>query len=119
LFTYKVPAEPSARRIALWRRLKSMGAVYLQNGVCLLPSTEDAARRLKILENDIAEMGGDCVILRTLALDPAQQHKVVARFKADRDDQYREFIGRCADFEQEIAKEVAKRKFTYAELEEE
>ncbi|MCK9510528.1 MAG: ChrB domain-containing protein [Pigmentiphaga sp.] len=119
LLTYKVPAEPAARRIALWRRLKGMGAVYLQNGVCLLPKADDAARRLKMMENDIADMGGDCVILQTVALDQAQEDKVVARFKADRDDQYREFIGRCADFEKEIAKEVAKRKFTYAELEEE
>ena len=33
--------------------------------------------------------------------------------------QYREFLGRCADFEAEIAKERATNKFTYAELEEE
>ena len=40
-------------------------------------------------------------------------------FKADRDEQYREFLGRCAGFEAEIAKEFAINKFTYAELEEE
>lgn len=119
LITYKVPAEPTSKRIALWRRLKAMGAVYLQSGVCLLPKTDDHVRRLKMIENDIAGMAGDCVILETVALDRAQEDKVVARFKADRDDQYREFIGRCADFEAEIAHEVAIQKFTYAELEEE
>src|SRR3546814_5762429 len=45
--------------------------------------------------------------------------KVLARFKADRNEEYREFLGRCADFEAEIAKEIAINKFTYAELEEE
>ncbi|MGE0629314.1 MAG: Chromate resistance protein ChrB [Hyphomicrobiaceae bacterium] len=119
LLTYKVPPEPAAKRIALWRRLKAMGAVYLQNGVCLLPKTDDHIRRLKMLENDVDEMGGEAVILETVALDRAQEDKVVARFKADRDDQYREFLGRCADFEKEIAKEIAINKFTYAELEEE
>ena len=34
LLTYKVPAEPAKKRIAIWRRLKGMGAIYLQNGVC-------------------------------------------------------------------------------------
>jgi hypothetical protein len=58
-------------------------------------------------------------LLKTVALDRAQEEKVVARFRADRDDQYREFLGRCADFEKEIAKEIATEKFTYAELEEE
>ena len=119
LLTYKVPPEPAAKRVALWRRLKGMGAVYLQNGVCLLPKTDDHARRLKMLENDVAEIGGDAVILETIAVDRAQEEKVVARFKADRDEQYREFLGRCADFEKEIAKEIAINKFTYAELEEE
>ena len=119
LLTYKVPPEPAAKRIALWRKLKGMGAVYLQNGVCLLPKTDDHIRRLKMIENDILEMAGESVILETVALDRAQEDKVVQRFRADRDDQYREFLGRCADFETEIAKEVAINKFTYAELDEE
>jgi len=118
LLTYKVPAEPASKRVALWRRLKGMGAVYLQNGVCLLPKTDDHVRRLKMLENDISEMGGDAVILATVALDRAQEEKVVARFQADRDEAYRELIDKCDDFEAEIAKETAAEHFTYAELEE-
>src|SRR5260370_12364094 len=118
LLTYKVPPEPAAKRVALWRRLKGMGAVYLQNGVCLLPKTDDHVRRLKMLENDIGEMGGDAVILETVALDRAQGDKVLSRFKADRDDAYREFIDKCDDFAGEIAKETAAEHFTYAELEE-
>lgn len=119
LLTYKVPPDPATRRVALWRKLKGMGAVYLQNGVCLLPKTDDHVRRLKMIENDVAEMGGEAVILETIALDRVQEDKVIARFKSDRDEQYREFLGRCADFEAEIAKEIAIEKFTYAELEEE
>ena len=118
LLAYKVPPEPAAKRVALWRRLKSMGAVYLQNGVCLLPKTDDHVRRLKMLENDIAEMQGDAVLLEAVALDRGQHEKVVARFKADRDDAYREFIDKCDDFETEIAKETVAQHFTYNELEE-
>jgi hypothetical protein len=118
LLAYKVPPEPAAKRVALWRRLKGMGAIYLQNGVCLLPKTDDHARRLKMLENDIAQMGGDAVILQSVALDRIQGEKVVARFKAYRDDAYREFIDKCDDFETEIAKEITAQHFTYNELEE-
>lgn len=118
LLTYKVPAEPAKKRVALWRKLKGMGAVYLQNGVCLLPKTDDHARRLKMIENDIAEMAGESVILETVALDQAQENKVVCRFKADRDEEYIEFLDKCKDFEAEIAKETAASHFTYAELEE-
>lgn len=118
LLTYKVPPEPAKKRIALWRRLKGMGAVYLQNGVCLLPKTGDHGRRLKMVENEIAEMLGESVILETVALDRIQEEKVLARFKADRDEQYAEFLVKCKDFEDEIAKETAANNFGYAELEE-
>lgn len=119
LLAYKVPPEPAAKRVTLWRRLKGLGAVYLQSGVCLLPSTDEHLRRLKMLERDIAEMQGEAVLLQTAALDPAQRKKVINRFKADRDDQYREFLGKCEAFEREIEKEISIKKFTYAELDEE
>src|ERR1700746_2318143 len=118
LLTYKVPPEPAAKRVALWRRLKGMGAVFFQDGGGLVPKTDDHVRRLKMLENDIAGMDGDAVILEAVALDRGQQEKVIARFKADRDDAYREFIDKCDDFETEIAKETAAQHFTYNELEE-
>src|SRR3546814_3896731 len=71
-----------------------------------------------MLENDVAEAKGESVILETVALDKGQEEKVIARFKADRDDAYEEFIDKCDDFEREVAKEVDASHFTYAELEE-
>ena len=118
LLTYKVPAEPAKRRIALWRKLKALGAIYLQNGVCLLPKIDAHERRLKVLQNEIFEMDGDAVLLETVGLDHAQEQKVIARFSTERDEAYREFISRCDDFDGEIAKERGVGKFTYAEVEE-
>ncbi|MDL2409225.1 chromate resistance protein ChrB [Rhizobium calliandrae] len=118
LLTYKVPSDPATKRVALWRKIKGLGAVYVQNGVCMLPKTDEHVRRFKMLENDIMEMSGEAVILETAAIDPSQQEKVIARFKADRDEHYHEFLERCGDFEKEIAKETAVGKFSYAELEE-
>ncbi|MFJ1292496.1 Chromate resistance protein ChrB [Paracoccus yeei] len=118
LLTYKVPPEPSAKRIAIWRKLKGMGAVYLQNGVCVLPKTDDHIRRLKMVENDIDGAKGESVILETVALDRGQEDKVIARFKAERDEAYAEFIDKCDDFEREVAKEIAVDHYSYAELEE-
>ena len=119
MLAYKVPPEPAAKRIALWRKLKALGAVYLQSGVCLVPRTAEHGRRLKVLLNDVSEMGGEAFALEAVGLDKSQEERVVERFKADRDEQYREFMGRCADYEAEIAKERRTNKFTYAELDEE
>lgn len=118
VLTYRVPPEPSRHRVGLWRRLKGMGAVYLQSGACVLPRTAEHIRQLKILENEITEAGGEAVLLLSTALDRAQEEKVIARFKADRDEEYEEFLDKCADFVGEVAKETAAQHFTYAELEE-
>jgi hypothetical protein len=118
LLAYKVPPEPAKKRIALWRKIKSLGAVYLQNGVCMLPRTDDHVRRLKIMENEIVEMDGESVLLETNGLDRVQEEKLRTRFNADRDEAYQEFLQRCDGFEGEIARESAAGKFTFAELEE-
>lgn len=116
--SYKVPPEPATRRVALWRRLKGMGAVYLRDGVCLLPKTDDHLRRLRMIENEIGEMGGEAVLLEATGLDRVQEERVIERFKADRNAEYEEFLGKCRDYEAEIARETAGRHFTFAELEE-
>ena len=118
MLTYKVPPEPGKKRLAIWRKIKSLGSVYLQNGVCVVPKTDDHQRRLKIIENEITEMGGEAVLLESGGLDRVQEEKIIARFNAERNEAYIEFIERCDGFEAEIARESAADKFTYAELEE-
>ena len=55
--------------------------------------------------------------MEAIALDRIQEDKVLARYKREREEQYRKIIGRCADFEAEIAKRWPINKFTCAERE--
>jgi hypothetical protein len=83
------------------------GCAYLQNGVYILPRSDDHEQRLKLLQYEVAEGSGEALILATVGFDKVQDEKVLTRFKADRDDAYEEFIDKCDDFEREIAKETA------------
>jgi hypothetical protein len=118
LLIYKVPAEPSKKRLALWRKLKGLGAVYLQNGVCLLPKTDHHRRQFKIIQNEIGEMGGESFLLESSGFDKRQQELIAGRFNEKRNAEYREFLGRCADYLAEIDRKTAAQNFTYAELQE-
>ena len=118
MLSYKVPSEPARHRMAVWRRLKALGAIYLNNGVCVLPTSPEHLRQIRLLANEISEMGGEALVLEAASLDPMQRERVVDRFRADRDDAYREFIERCDGFEAEIARETEAGKLNYAELEE-
>jgi hypothetical protein len=117
LLVYRVPTEPTRLRATVWRRVKSMGAVYLQNSVVVLPDAPAAERALQALQEEIVGMGGSAQVLRSAAL--SGEADIVAALNQARDEEYAEVVGRCADFLVEIDTETAAANFTYAELEEE
>lgn len=55
---YKVPSEPTRLRAAVWRDVHHLGAVYLQDGVCLIPDVIDMELNLDALREKIVGMGG-------------------------------------------------------------
>ncbi|WP_324423391.1 Chromate resistance protein ChrB [Ottowia sp.] len=118
LLTYKVPSEPSKVRVAIWRRIRSLGAVYIQNSICVLPASTEHQRQFRMVQSEIERGGGEAVIFETLALDPKQEERVVAYFKKDREQDYEEFLDKCADYKKEVAKEVDADHYTFAELKE-
>jgi hypothetical protein len=116
LLVYRIPSEPTRLRAAVWRRLKSLGAVYLQNSAAALPASEGAERSLRRLRREILEMDGSAVLLSCSALVGGQD--VVALFQAARDSEYEEILDKCRDFHAGLDKEYAANHFTYGELEE-
>ena len=116
LLVYRVPSEPTRLRAAVWRRLKSLGAIYLQNSAAALPASVEAERALRKLRSEILDMSGTAVLLSCSVL--AGEQGVVSAFQAARDDEYEEIVDKCEDFLGQVRKEYDASHFTYAELEE-
>ncbi|MDF3291593.1 Chromate resistance protein ChrB [Streptomyces silvisoli] len=116
VLVYKVPAEPTRLRAGVWRKIKGMGAIYLQNSVAALPHSAAGERSLRLLRNEIAEMGGSASLLVSDVLVGAAD--IERAFNAARDDEYEEIVDKCEDFLAQIEKEYRAEHFTYAELEE-
>jgi DNA-binding transcriptional regulator PaaX len=116
LLVYRVPSEPTRLRAAVWRRLKSLGAIYLQNSAAALPATVGAERALRKLRSEILAMPGSAVLLSCSVL--AGEPEIRKQFQAARDDEYAEIVDKCEDFLAQVQKEYAAEHFTYAELEE-
>ena len=116
LLIYRIPAEPSRLRSTVWRRIKSLGAIYLQNSVAALPASPAAERALRKLRREILDMSGTAVLLSATVL--ADETGVRKAFQAARDDEYEEIVDKCGDFLQQVQKEWDASHFTYAELEE-
>ncbi len=118
LFTPQIPAFPSSMRVMVWRRLQGAGAVSLQNGVWILPRSLELEYLIRDLFAEVERQGGSGFILKADAFDPTFHTRIVARFQAEREQEYAEFGERCEGFLQEIEKETQAQKFTFAELEE-
>ncbi len=116
LLIYRVPSEPTRLRSTVWRRLKRLGAIYLQNSAAALPASVGAERALRKLRSEIIGMSGTAVLLSCSVL--AGQGDILAAFQAARDDEYDEIVDKCQDFLAQVQKEYVADHFTYAELEE-
>src|SRR5215472_708623 len=116
LLVYRVPSEPSRLRAAVWRRIKSLGAIYLQSSAAALPASIQAERSLRKLRSEITDMSGTAVLLSCDVL--AGQADIEAQFQAARNDEYEEIVDKCNDFIAGLDKEYAEKHFSYAELEE-
>ena len=116
LLVYRVPSEPTRLRAAVWRRLKSIGAIYLQNSAAALPASTASERALRKLRSEILDMSGHATLLSCTVL--AGDKEIKAAFQAARDDEYEEIVDKCEDFLGQVDKEYVANHFTYAELEE-
>ena len=118
LLVYTVPSQPTRKRATVWREIKKLGAVYLRDGVCVLPEQPGALSSLRALANRVEEMDGQACLVEGARLDAARVEALKTEFRAGRAQEYAE-VGREAEqLLAHIARETEHREFTYAELEE-
>ena len=119
ILVYRVPAKPTAGRVYVWRLLKKMGAVYLQQSVCVFPQQVRVTRELRPVLAKIEESGGEYHLLPLRSLPPDEERKLVAQFVEQSARHYREIVENCeVDFTKEIEFETFRQNFTYEEAEE-
>jgi hypothetical protein len=118
LLVYRIKAESSGRRTYVWRQLRQLGAVYLQQAVAVLPDRPDLRAELDRLGQRIRSTGGEASMLETTSPSRDWEQELVARFNAARDAEYEEILDSVESFEDEIRRETRRRRFRFAELEE-
>lgn len=95
LLSSRLPREPSRLRLAVWRRLKRLGAVLLHDAIWVLPVDAKAREAFEWLAQEIEEQGGTAWVWEAASLAPEQDHHVVEQFRREADARYSE-IGATA-----------------------
>ena len=118
VITYRLPAEPSRHRVAVWRELRRLGAVALQQGTWAVPDGEPFASGFAQVIEAIQAAGGQPVVL-AVADEEASENQLETLFTAQREAEWGEFLSDCGKYQAELASEIEKQKLTLAELDEE
>lgn len=101
--TYKVPSEPSQKRVWVWRRLQHLGAYALQNSVYLLPYSEEVEKQFRQLVHEIRGMGGEASIFSVTALDAADEQRILQTLLEARNNEYSMVLKVCGRFLEKAA----------------
>ena len=88
----------AALRVQVWRKLRSLGALYLQQSVCLLPARGGLVREVRRLADRVRRPGGSCRLLHVGIADEAERAQVVPELNAARDQEYGEVLERLPEF---------------------
>ncbi|MHB8958098.1 MAG: Chromate resistance protein ChrB [Candidatus Limnocylindrales bacterium] len=118
LLVYRIKSGSSSRRTYVWRQLRQLGAIYLQQAVAILPDRPELRAGLDKLGQRIRSGGGEASLLTTSSPDTAWEADVVERFNVARNAEYDEIVESVERFEDEIRRESRKQRFRFAELEE-
>ena len=119
MLVYQMPAKPTAGRVAVWRNLKKIGAVYVQDSVCVLPDTAAQRGEVAPVLERIDTDGGRYHLLPLGRLAAGEDEKLRALFVEQAAQHYREIVENCeVNFVKEIEFEHFRRNYTYEEAEE-
>ena len=119
LLTYRLPAEPSRHRVAVWRELRRVGAVSVQQATWALPARSEFLDALERAVELVERADGEALVFDAVPRGDVMNARLEALFNDEREAEWTEFLSECTKFEREIDKEIRIEKFTTAELDEE
>jgi hypothetical protein len=96
LLAYRMPREPSAPRIAVWRKLDRLGVARLGDGLVALPADARTREQIDWLAEEIGEGGGSATVWVATPSTVGQEHQIAATMQAARAAEYQAVIDEAA-----------------------
>lgn len=89
LLQHRLPREPSAPRIALWRAIRRLGALLLADGLVALPASARTIEHFEWLAAGIEEQGGIASVWVARPTTGTTTARLIEQARAATDDEYR------------------------------
>src|SRR5437867_4431772 len=116
LLVYTVPSQPTRKRALVWRELKKIGAVYLRDGVAVLPERPDTLDAFRSLAARVEALSGRASVVRGAAIEADATDSVIAEAQATRAAEYDDIDREATAFLDHLEREAPHRELGLAEL---
>lgn len=102
VFSYSLPAQANAPRVALWRRLRRLGAISPTGSVYVLPARDECVESFQWLAQEIRQAGGETLVMHVSEFEGLGDGKLITMFNQARQGSYEEIAARITDLERQI-----------------
>lgn len=103
LLVYRIPREPTKGRVYVWRKLKQLGALALQDAVWVLPASDRCREQFQWLAAEISELGGESTLFDGELLMGCSDAAMRARFEQPVQAAYEEILTKLDSTQPDLA----------------
>jgi hypothetical protein len=100
---YRIPREPSAGRVFIWRKLQQLGAISLQDAIWVLPKAQRTQEQFQRLVDEIHELKGQATLWEAQAVFAANGSQLRNQFTEAVEGEYREIIAALKNKDRDFA----------------
>lgn len=92
LLHYKLPSQPSALRVYIWRKLQRLGALLLNDVVWILPETSRTLEHFQWLVAEIQERQGEVYLWKSSLVLGYSDEELVTQFQKQVEQEYKTLL---------------------------
>jgi hypothetical protein len=103
LLVYRIPREPTAGRVYVWRKLKQLGAVAIQDAIWVLPHHARTQEQFQWLAAEITELEGEAMLWEARQLYATDEEGLRRQFIEPVEADYREILAALKRKDRDLA----------------
>jgi hypothetical protein len=109
VFSYSLPSKArSSPRVALWRRLRRLGAISPTGGLQVLPAREECLEAFQWLAEEVQHAKGEALVMRVEQFDGLSDAELMERFRQARAEDYAALDAQAAELEARLGAELTR-----------
>jgi hypothetical protein len=106
VFSYSLPSKAqSSPRVALWRRLRRLGAISPIGGIHVLPAREECLEAFQWLAEEVQHAKGEALVMRVEQFDGLSDAELMERFRQARVEDYTALEAQATELEARLRAE--------------